>query len=64
MSFKKCFIDGRWVETKERLSVISPWSGEEVGEFCLAGPGDLRSPGPAPQTPLPTPAYGKGLKKY
>ncbi len=40
MSFKKCFIDGRWVETKERLSVISPWSGEEVGEVCLAGPAE------------------------
>ncbi len=32
-----CFINGRWVETKERLSVLSPWSGEVVGEVCLAG---------------------------
>ncbi len=37
MDFKGCFIDGRWVETKERLQLLSPWSGEVVGEVCLAG---------------------------
>ena len=35
-----CFIDGRWVETKERLQLLSPWSGEVVGEAALAGPGE------------------------
>lgn len=34
---KGCFIAGRWVETKDRLPVLSPWSGEAVGEVCLAG---------------------------
>ena len=37
MDFKACFINGRWVETKERLKVLSPWSGEVVGEVALAG---------------------------
>jgi acyl-CoA reductase-like NAD-dependent aldehyde dehydrogenase len=37
MDFKGCFINGRWVETKERLPVLSPWSGEVVGEAALAG---------------------------
>ncbi|MBI4642659.1 MAG: aldehyde dehydrogenase family protein [Deltaproteobacteria bacterium] len=34
---KGCFITGRWVETKDSLPVLSPWSGEVVGEVCLAG---------------------------
>jgi glyceraldehyde-3-phosphate dehydrogenase (NADP+) len=38
MDSKACFINNRWVETKERLKVLSPWSGEVVGEVCLAGP--------------------------
>ncbi len=37
MDFKGCFINGRWVETKARLPVLSPWSGEVVGEAALAG---------------------------
>jgi len=37
MSRKKCFISGHWVETHESLPVHSPWSGEVVGEVCLAG---------------------------
>jgi glyceraldehyde-3-phosphate dehydrogenase (NADP+) len=40
MDTKGCFIDGRWVGTAERLAVVSPWSGEVVGEVCLAGPGE------------------------
>lgn len=32
-----CFINGRWVETADRLPVLSPWSGVVVGEVCLAG---------------------------
>ena len=38
MDFKGCFINGHWVETKDRLPVLSPWSGEVVGEVSLAGP--------------------------
>ncbi len=34
---KGCFIVNRWVETGDLLSVISPWSGDAVGEVCLAG---------------------------
>jgi len=37
MNFRGCFIAGRWVETKDRLPVLSPWSGEALGEVCLAG---------------------------
>lgn len=37
MDTKDCFINGCWVETKERLPVLSPWSGEVVGEVSLAG---------------------------
>src|SRR4030042_5413523 len=40
MNFKGCFINNRWVETKEKLPVLSPWSGESVGEVCLAGAGE------------------------
>ena len=40
MGFNSCFINGRWVETKEKLPVLSPWSGEVVGEVCLAGPAE------------------------
>jgi acyl-CoA reductase-like NAD-dependent aldehyde dehydrogenase len=40
MNSKGCFINGRWVETKERLPVLSPWSGEVVGEVSLAGPAE------------------------
>lgn len=35
-----CFINGRWVETKERLCITNPWSWEVVGEVSLAGPGE------------------------
>jgi acyl-CoA reductase-like NAD-dependent aldehyde dehydrogenase len=34
---KGCFINGQWTETKQPLSILSPWSGEIVGEVCLAG---------------------------
>ncbi len=34
---KGCFINNTWVETGERLPVLSPWSGEAVGEVSLAG---------------------------
>jgi acyl-CoA reductase-like NAD-dependent aldehyde dehydrogenase len=40
MVIKGCFINGRWVETEERLQVLSPWSGELVGEVALAGPAE------------------------
>jgi acyl-CoA reductase-like NAD-dependent aldehyde dehydrogenase len=40
MDFESCFINGRWIETKDRLSVLSPWSGEVVGQPCLAGAGE------------------------
>jgi glyceraldehyde-3-phosphate dehydrogenase (NADP+) len=38
METKRCFIDGKWLHTPEHLPVLSPWSGEVVGEVCLAGP--------------------------
>jgi acyl-CoA reductase-like NAD-dependent aldehyde dehydrogenase len=34
---QSCFINGRWVETAAKLPVRSPWSGELLGEVCLAG---------------------------
>jgi glyceraldehyde-3-phosphate dehydrogenase (NADP+) len=34
---KGCFINNNWVETGEMLAVLSPWSGETVGEVFLAG---------------------------
>ena len=37
MNSTGCFINGRWLETKDRLPVVSPWSGEAVGEVSLAG---------------------------
>ena len=40
MVSRGCFIDGDWVSTAERLEVVSPWSGEVVGEVSLAGPGE------------------------
>ncbi len=38
MERKGCFIDGKWLLTREHLPVHSPWSEEMVGEVCLAGP--------------------------
>ena len=38
MVSRGCFVDGAWVSTAARLEVLSPWSGEVVGEVCLAGP--------------------------
>jgi acyl-CoA reductase-like NAD-dependent aldehyde dehydrogenase len=40
MASRGCFIDGKWVVTGEQLEVLSPWSGEVVGECSLAGPGE------------------------
>jgi acyl-CoA reductase-like NAD-dependent aldehyde dehydrogenase len=37
MGPRGCFLNGRWVATDELLTVRSPWSGEMVGEVCLAG---------------------------
>jgi len=37
MMIKGCFINNTWVETGEKLQVLSPWSGEVVGEVSLAG---------------------------
>ncbi len=34
---KGCFINNKWVETGQKLPVLSPWSGEKVGEVSLAG---------------------------
>jgi len=34
---KGCFIKNTWVETAEKLAVLSPWSGETVGQVSLAG---------------------------
>jgi acyl-CoA reductase-like NAD-dependent aldehyde dehydrogenase len=38
MEIKACFINGHWVDTSQKLTVTSPWSGEVVGEVSLAGP--------------------------
>jgi len=40
MESRGCFIGGKWVSTVERLEVVSPWSGEVVGQVSLAGPGE------------------------
>ena len=40
MDFKGCFISNRWTETKDQLPVLSPWSGDVVGQVSLAGPGE------------------------
>jgi len=40
METKGCFINGKWVETSQKLSVTSPWSGAVVGEVALAGAGE------------------------
>jgi glyceraldehyde-3-phosphate dehydrogenase (NADP+) len=40
MDPKGCFINGKWVDTSQKLEVISPWSGEVVGEVSLAGAGE------------------------
>jgi len=40
MESRGCFIEGKWVSTVERLEVVSPWSGEVVGQVSLAGPGE------------------------
>ena len=40
MTNQGCFINGDWVSTAARLAVVSPWSGEVVGEVSLAGPGE------------------------
>jgi acyl-CoA reductase-like NAD-dependent aldehyde dehydrogenase len=37
---KGCFINNKWVETGEKLAVLSPWSGEKVGEVSLAAAGE------------------------
>ncbi|MCX5887848.1 MAG: aldehyde dehydrogenase family protein [Deltaproteobacteria bacterium] len=37
---KGCFINNSWVETEEKLAVLSPWSGETVGEVSLAAAGE------------------------
>jgi glyceraldehyde-3-phosphate dehydrogenase (NADP+) len=37
MERKGCFLDGKWLHTREHLPVYSPWSGEVVGEVSLAG---------------------------
>ncbi|MHB8070293.1 MAG: aldehyde dehydrogenase family protein [Desulfobaccales bacterium] len=34
---KGCFINNTWVQSGEKLAVLSPWSGEAVGEVSLAG---------------------------
>ena len=34
---KGCFINNTWVETGDKLPVLSPWSGKKVGEVSLAG---------------------------
>jgi acyl-CoA reductase-like NAD-dependent aldehyde dehydrogenase len=33
---KGCFINNKWEKTGEKLKVLSPWSGEAVGEVSLA----------------------------
>ena len=40
MASRGCFVDGDWVSTAEKLAVLSPWSGETVGEVSLAGAGE------------------------
>lgn len=40
MIAKGCFINNHWVATENKLPVLSPWSGETVGEVSLAGPAD------------------------
>jgi acyl-CoA reductase-like NAD-dependent aldehyde dehydrogenase len=35
-----CFINNTWVETKKKLAVLSPWSGETMGEVSLAAAGE------------------------
>ena len=40
MESKGCFIEGKWMESSQKLTVTSPWSGEVVGEVALAGAGE------------------------
>ena len=35
-----CFINNTWVETGERLPVLSPWSQETVDQVSMAGEGE------------------------
>src|SRR3974390_588237 len=47
---KGCFINNAWVETDEKLAVLSPWSGEVVGEVTLAADRKGEAALAAPQT--------------
>ena len=47
---KGCFINNAWVETGEKLAVLSPWSGETVGEVSLAGEAQWEAAVTAAQT--------------
>jgi len=40
---KPFYLDGRWVETKTLEPVHNPWSGEKLGEVCMASPADVES---------------------
>jgi acyl-CoA reductase-like NAD-dependent aldehyde dehydrogenase len=51
---KGCFINNNWVETAEKLAVLSPWSGETVGEVSLAGAGEWETAIAAAQTAFVT----------
>jgi len=41
MTSRGCFVDGTWVSTAAPLEVLSPWSGEVVGEVSLARAGGV-----------------------
>jgi acyl-CoA reductase-like NAD-dependent aldehyde dehydrogenase len=40
---KPFYLDGRWVETKTLEPVHNPWSGEKLGEVCMASPANVES---------------------
>jgi glyceraldehyde-3-phosphate dehydrogenase (NADP+) len=63
MSVNACFINGRWVETADRLQVINPWSGEAVGEASLAGEAEWEAAITAAQAAAPALKKMSGLER-
>jgi acyl-CoA reductase-like NAD-dependent aldehyde dehydrogenase len=51
---RKILLDGKWVESAQRMSIVSPWTGAVVSDVCGATPEQARAAGEAAKKAMPS----------
>jgi len=50
---RQILLDGKWVDSAQRMAIVSPWTGESVSDVCSATPEQARAAGEAAKKVAP-----------